>query len=138
MRGKIIHGKVLFLSLCAMGVTAVLLGVVQMWFDLLPWDMFLKVMASLLILGTEISFLIAVDYDLPASRRKYLLMGTVAMSVVTAGLVLLQIWLHPFAWSVFVKIILTLAAGLGLLGFLLAVAEDFGSNKRLKDQNYID
>jgi len=37
-----------------------------------------------------------------------------------------------------VKIILTLAAGLGLLGFLLAVAEDFGSNKRLKDQNYID
>lgn len=138
MRGKIIHGKVLFLSLCAMGVTAVLLGVVQMWFDLLPWDMFLKVMASLLVLGTEISFLIAVDYDLPASRRKYLLMGTVAMSVVTAGLVLLQIWLHPFAWSVFVKIILTLAAGLGLLGFLLAVAEDFGSNKRLKDQNYID
>lgn len=138
MRGKIIHGKVLFLSLCAMGVTAVLLGVVQMWFDLLPWDMFLKAMASLLILGTEISFLIAVDYDLPASRRKYLLMGTVAMSVVTAGLVLLQIWLHPFAWSVFVKIILTLAAGLGLLGFLLAVAEDFGSNKRLKDQNYID
>lgn len=138
MPGKIIHGKVLFLSLCAMGVMAVLLGVAQMWFDLLPWDMFLKVMASLLILGTEISFLIAVDYDLPASRRKYLLMGTVAMSVVTAGLVLLQIWLHPFAWSVFVKIILTLAAGLGLLGFLLAVAEDFGSNKRLKDQNYID
>lgn len=138
MRGKIIHGRILFLSLCTMGVVAVLLGVAQMWLDILPWDLFLKVMASLLILGTEISFLIAVDYDLPASRRKYLLMGTVAMSAVATALILLQIWMHLFAWSVFVKIILTLAAGLGLLGFLLAVAEDFGSNKRLKDQNYID
>ena len=133
-----IRTKILVLSLCAMGVLAAGLGIGQMWFDLLNWDIFLKSMGTLLILGTQISFLVAIDYDLPASRRKWLLLGLVAASVVTSGMILAQIWGQWFAWAVFVKLLATLGIAVILLGFLLAVAEDFGGNKRLKDNNFID
>ena len=133
-----IRTKILFISLCGMGVLAALFGVAQMWMDFLAWDVFLKVMGSILIVGTEISFLMAIDYDLPASRRKWLMLGLVAISAMTAGLLLLQIWEQVFAWSVFLKLLGTLGVLVVLVGFLLAVAEDFGSNKRLKDKNFID
>lgn len=133
-----IRTKILVLCLCSMGVLAALLGVGQMWFDLLDWDVFLKSMGTLLILGTELSFLVAIDYDLPASRRKWLLLGLVAVSVVTAGMVLLQIWGQWFAWALFVKLLATLGIAVVLLGFLVAVAEDFGTNKRLRDENFVD
>lgn len=133
-----IRAKILFLSLCAMGVLAALFGIAQMWMDFLDWDVFLKTMGTIIILGTEVSFLIAVDYDLPASRRKWLMMGLVAISGVTAGLLLIQIWEQVFAWSVFVKLLGTLGVLVVLVGFLLAVAEDFGAHKRLKDKNFID
>lgn len=133
-----IRTKILFLSLCAMGIFAALLGVAQMWTDLLQWDVFIKVMATLILLGTEISFLMAVDYDLPASRRKWLLFGLVGLSVTASGLITLQIWGQFFAWAIFVKLLATLGIAVLLTGFLLAVAEDFGTGKRLKDKNFLD
>lgn len=133
-----IRTKILFLSLCAMGVVAALLGVAQMWFDALDWDIFLKVMGTVVIIGTQTSFLMAVDYDLPASRRKWLMMALVAVSVLASGLITLQIWAQLFQWAIFVKLLATIGIGVLLLGFLLAVAEDFGSNKSLKDQNFVD
>lgn len=133
-----IRTKTLFLSLCAMGILAAVFGAAQMWTDFLDWDVFLKLMGTLLLLGTELSFLMAVDYDLPASRRKWLLLGLVAVSVLGCGMVTLQIWAQIFQWTIFVKLLATLGIALLLLGFLLAVSEDFGSNKRLKDRNFID
>ncbi|HEY8189463.1 MAG TPA: hypothetical protein VIF12_02175 [Micavibrio sp.] len=133
-----IRGKILFLSLGGLGILAAVLGVAQMWGDVLRWDVFLKTMGTLLVVGTEISFLIAVDYDLPASRRKWLMMGLVGLSALASGLLTIQIWGELFAWPVFVKLLATLGIAVTLLGFLLVVAEDFGSNKRLKDRNYID
>jgi hypothetical protein len=133
-----IRGKILFLSLCTIGILAAVLTVVELWSYVLDWDVYLKLMGTILILGTQISFLIAVDYDLPASRRKWLLLGLVALSVLGSGLLTLQIWMQMFDWSIFLKLIGTLGVVVVLLGFLLAVAEDFGTNKRLKDNNYID
>jgi hypothetical protein len=133
-----IRGKILLFSLCVMGVLAAVLGVFQMWTDALDWDVFIKIMATIVIVGTEISFLTAVDYDLPASRRKWLLLGLVAVSALATGLATLQIWTQLFEWSIFLKLMGTIGVVVVLIGFLLAVAEDFGSNKRLKDQNYVD
>jgi hypothetical protein len=133
-----IRGKVLFISLSAIGVLAAILSLIEMWTYFLDWDVFLKIMGTFLILGTQISFLMAIDYDLPASRRKWLLLGLVTLSVVASGLVTLQIWTQAFEWSVFLKLVASLAIIFVLVGFLLAVAEDFGTNKRLKDNNYVD
>lgn len=134
----LIRGRVLFLSLISMGVLAAILSMVQMWTDLLSWDDFLKTMGTILIIGSEISFLIAVDYDLPASRRKWLMLGLVALSIAATLIVTLQIWAQILAWSVFVKIMATIFIIVLLLSFFLVVAEDFGSNKRLRDKNYLD
>jgi hypothetical protein len=133
-----IRGKILFLSLGALGILAAVLGVAQMWGNVLGWDMFLKTMGTLLLIGTEISFLIAVDYDLPASRRKWLMIGLVVVSALASTLVTAQIWGQILEWPVFVKLLATLGIAVILLGFLLVVAEDFASNKRLKDRNFID
>jgi len=133
-----IRGKILLLSLCAMGVLAAVLGVFQMWTDALAWDVFMKIMTTIVIVGTELSFLMAVDYDLPASRRKWLLLGLVGVSALAAVMVTLQIWVQLFEWSIFLKLMGTMGVVIVLIGFLLAVAEDFGTNKRLKDQNYVD
>lgn len=133
-----IRGKVLFLSLCAMGVLAAFLGLIEMWTYVIEWDVFLKIMGTILIAGTEISLLMAIDYDLTASRRKWLLLGLVALSALATLLVTGQIWTQWLEWHIFLKIIGSLGIVVFLLGFLLAVAEDFGNNKRLKDQNYVD
>lgn len=133
-----IRTRILFLSLCALGILTALLSVAQMWTDMLQWDVFIKVMSTLILLGTEVSFLMAVDYDFPASRRKWLLFGLVALSVMASGLMTLQIWGQFFQWAIFVKLLATLGIAVLLIGFLLAVAEDFGTGKRLKDKNLID
>jgi len=133
-----IRGKILFLSLSGIGILAAILSLIEMWTYVLDWDVFLKIMGTFLILGTLLSFLMAVDYDLPASRRKWLLLGLVTLSVVASGLITLQIWTQLFDWSVFLKLAASLGIIFVLVGFLLAVAEDFGTNKRLKDNNYVD
>lgn len=133
-----IRGKILFLSLSGIGVLAAILSLIEMWTYVLDWNVFLKIMGTFLILGTQISFLMAVDYDMPASRRKWLLLGLIALSVLASFMVILQIWTQIFQWSVFLKLVASLVIVFVLVGFLLAVAEDFGTNKRLKDNNYVD
>lgn len=133
-----IRRNILFLSLCAMGVLAAVVAVCQMWFDILEWQNFLEVIATIIIVGSEISFLIAIDYDLPSSRRKSLLMGLVGLSVAAVLVILGQIWFTMMAWPFFIKTIATLGIAFVLVGFLMVVIEDFHGNKKLKDQNYID
>lgn len=133
-----LRARILFLSLCAVSILAALLGLGEMWFFFIPWPEFLKIMGTLLILGTLISFLIAIDYDFPASRRKTFLLGVIGLSVLAGLLSCLQIWFQLLEWSFFLKILASHGIAIALLAFLSVAAEDFGSHKRLKDNDFID
>lgn len=133
-----IQGKVLFISLISTGCIAALLGILQMWFSLMAPVMFGKVMITLAVLGTLASFLLAVDYDFPGSKTKRMLAALVLLALTAAVLILGQVWLSWLAMSVFWKIIVTLVILAGLAAFILAAVEDFGTNKKLKDDNFID
>ena len=41
-----IRGKILFLSLSAIGVLAAILSLIEMWTYFLDWDVFLKIMLT--------------------------------------------------------------------------------------------
>jgi len=133
-----LQGKMLLISLLATGIIAALLGLVQMWAEPLGWTLFTKIIISLIIAGTLISFLIAVDYDLPGSRSKFLMGLAVVLGLALAGLLLGQIWWSVFDDGVFGKLLVTDLVLLALISFILAVYEDFGTNKKLKDEKYID
>lgn len=70
-------------------------------------------------------------------RFNILLKSLILIAVITAGLVLAQMWFHPFAWAVFWKLIVTLVILGGLVSFILAVKEDIGSEKNLRDDKYL-
>lgn len=135
---KSVNGKVLFFTLIAAGAVAAVLGIAQIWLAFLPWDVFFKVMVTILIVGGLAGFLMAVDYDMPASREKYLLGAMVLLAVAMGGLVIAQLWWWAMDWADFAKIFGTVVILFGLVSFVLAIKEDFGTNKKLKDQNYID
>lgn len=135
-----IRGKILLLSLLGMGVLAALLGLAQMWLDVMAWEMFGKVMITLFVGGTLASFLMAVDYDLSGTSRKGRLMlgAAVVLSALLAGLIIVQLWWSALGSDTFGKLIITDLVLLALISFVMAVSEDFGANKKLKDDKYID
>jgi hypothetical protein len=53
-------------------------------------------------------------------------------------MIIIQLWWVGFAWGLFAKAVLSLGILAGLVAFILAVSEDFGQNKSLRDQHYID
>lgn len=128
----------MFYALMATGIIGALLGMTQMWTEILEWDDFLKTLITLSIIGSIISFLAAVDYDLPAVRSKILFGVLVALIVAISGMVVMQLWWVGFEWGVFAKIVVSLGILTGLIAFLLAVSEDFGQNAALREKNYID
>ena len=133
-----IRGKILFYALMATGILGSLLLLAQMWTEFLEWETFVKAVVTLSIAGAVISFITAVDYDLPAVRTKILFVLLVALIVGIAGLIVMQLWWTGLAWELFAKIIVSLGILTALLAFILAVSEDFGQNKILRDKNYID
>ena len=133
-----IRGKILFISLIVMGTTAAFLGIAQMWWEPFTTEIFLKTLATVLLLGTLASFLMAVDYDLPGSKGKFLLGVLVLMAALSCGLIIGQMWWSFMAAITFGKIMVTLIIITGLLAFFMAVREDFGGNKKLKDDKFID
>lgn len=70
--------------------------------------------------------------------HKPLLFTVIGCVLVGALLTILQMWTMMFDWSAFIKILGTLAIILVVAGFLLVVKSDFGEQKKLKDENYID
>ena len=133
-----IRGKILFYALMATGILGSLLLLAQMWTEFLEWETFVKAVVTLSIAGAVISFITAVDYDLPAVRTKILFVLLVALIIGIAGLIVMQLWWTGLAWELFAKIIVSLGILTALLAFILAVSEDFGQNKILRDKNYID
>jgi len=135
---KSVNGKILFLTLLAAGGIAAVLGIAQIWLNFLEWDLFVKTMITIVIVGGLAGFLMAVDYDMPASREKYLLWMMVLLASSMGGLVLAQMWWWAMDWVEFAKIFGTVLILFALVSFVLALKEDFGVNKKLKDENYID
>lgn len=133
-----IRSKILFYALMATGVVGALLLLVQMWTDILEWDDFVKTLITLSLAGGLLSFLIAVDYDMPATRSKVLFALLVMLMTAICGMIIIQLWWVGFAWGLFAKAVLSLGILAGLVAFILAVSEDFGQNKSLRDQHYID
>lgn len=133
-----IRGKILFYALMATGVLGAVLLLVQMWAELLEWDDFVKTLITLFISGGLISFLVAVDYDLPATRSRILFGLLVALITAISGMIVVQLWWVGFQWGIFTKVVISLGIFTGLVTFILAVSEDFGQNKTLRDKNYID
>jgi hypothetical protein len=133
-----LRGKILFLSLLGVGVATALLGLAQMWTDFLDWDIFGKTMITLTVVGVLISFLAAVDYDLPATKAKLMLLAAVLLGVALAGLIIVQLWWGTFEAGTFGKLIISDLVLLALISFILAVSEDFGANRKLRDEKYID
>jgi len=133
-----IHGKIMMIALLLTGAFAAALAIAQMWWHPLAWDLFTKSLITLLIVGTIISFLVAVDYDLPGSRKKFMLGLLVLLALSGGGLIIAQMWWHILALALFGKVIVTMVIITILLAFVMAVSEDLGANKKLKDQKYID
>lgn len=133
-----IRGRVMLSVLLLTGAAAAILSLAQMWWEPLAWEIFIKSMVTLLVLGMVASFLTAVDYDMPGSRGKIILGALALLAVGGGGLVVAQMWWHVIAYALFGKLIVTLLIIGGLLSFFAAVSEDFGTNKRLKDNKYID
>ncbi len=133
-----IRGKIMFYALMGTGIIGALLGLAQMWLDILEWDDFVKTLITLVIAGSVISFLTAVDYDMPAVRSKILFATLVALIVAISGMVIVQLWWVGFQWGIFAKVVVSLGILTVLVAFLLAVTEDFGQNKNLREKDYID
>lgn len=133
-----IRGKILFYALMATGVLGAVLLLVQMWTEILEWDDFVKTLITLFISGGLLSFLVAVDYDLPATRSKILFGMLVALITAICGMIVGQLWWVGFQWGIFTKVVISLGIVTGLVAFILAITEDFGQNKNLRDKNYID
>jgi len=133
-----LHGKILLWALLLTGAAAALLGIAQMWWEPLAWHVFIKAAVTLLIIGTLASFLSAVDYDMPGSRGKIILGLLVILAIAGSGLILGQMWWHFLGTKAFGKVLITVIILAGLLSFFAAVAEDFGTAKKLKDEKFID
>ncbi len=135
---KAINPKILLLTLLAAGGVAAVLGIAQIWFTFLAWDIFIKAMVTIVIVGMVAGFLMAVDYDIPASRDKFLLGAMVLLAISMGGLIIAQMWWWTLPWIDFAKIFGTVLIIFVIVCFVLAVKEDFGTGKKLKDDNYID
>lgn len=135
---KYLNGKALLGTLLTVAGVAAILGIAQIWFDFLEWDAFIKAMVTILIVGTISGFLIAVDYDIPASKQKFLLFSTVLMSLILGALTIIQMWWVVMEWFTFAKIFGTILILFLLVSFIVAIKEDFGTSKKLKDENYLD
>ena len=68
-----------------------------------------------------------------------ILLKTIVVAVlISAGLVVMQMWTMFIEPAFFAKILITLGIFVVVSGFLLVVGIDLGSTKKLKDENYLD
>lgn len=124
--------------LLAIGTLATLLSLAQIWGDVMPDDIFVQSLISLGLAGTAIAFLIAVEFDLPNARSKVLLGAAVFLGVSMVVFIIAQMWFSFVTDGIFIKLMMTQLALLGLVSFGLAAFEDFGSENSLKDEKFIN
>ena len=72
------------------------------------------------------------------TKTTWLVRSIVALVVIAAALLLVQLWFESFSYVFFWKILATVVI-LGLvISFVIAVLADFSSEKSLKDDKYLD
>lgn len=135
---ELIRGRILLAMLLAAGVVAALVSVAQLWWSPFAQISFLKTLATIGIVGFITGFVAAVDIELTLGKARLLLLLLMGMATITGILTVAQMWWSVLEWDSFVKILLTLGVFMFLDGFVMAVAEDFGTTRKLKDDKYID
>lgn len=125
-------------SLLAIGALTAALAIIQTWTHFFPADIFVKLVITLGMLGTALAFIVAVEYDLPSARSRWLLGAATFLAVAIVILIVAQMWWAFASSALFAKIAMSLLILLGLIGFALAAFEDFSSEKNLRDDKFIN
>lgn len=133
-----IKGKVLFISLLATNIIGAVLLIAQLWFDVMSTSNFIKSLVTLGITGTLFSLLVAFNYDMQSSRGKTLLGISILLAIILSALIIGQMWWSVFEVSLFIKLLITNLILLVLVSVVMAIKEDLGNNKTLRDENFID
>lgn len=137
LRATIRHST-LFAVMIATGVVVALMALAQLWFAPFGGATFGKALATAAILGTMVGFIAAIDLDMPIGKARFMLYALIVMGFVSGVLIVVQMWWAVLAWESFGKIIVSMLILAGLIGFYMAVSEDFGNSRKLKDDKYID
>jgi hypothetical protein len=64
-----INNSLLVRCIVGLVLTGTALGLLQLWFSLFAYDVFCKLMITLVVLGVVVSFLIAVKQDLTDNKK---------------------------------------------------------------------
>ncbi len=70
--------------------------------------------------------------------HQILLKAIIIMVCGGALLSIAQLWTVMLPWDIFFKALITLGILIMLAAFILMVKSDFGSHKKMKDDNYLD
>lgn len=125
-----IRTRVLLICLSCLAIATTALGLTQIFVNIMELTAFVRSIGSLVILGLLASFLAAIDYDVPTTaRRRFLLIALCILAVGVGGLIVAQIWGPVLDWPLFVKALISMGAGMALAGFVLALAQEVGSNR---------
>lgn len=135
---RLIRQNVAVGILCVAGVVAAGLFLAQLWWAPLGGVVFGKALATTVIVAIMVGFVAAVDIELTLGRARLLLLLLIALSFAAGGLSIAQMWWTVLDWENFGKIMLTLGIFIALDAFFMAVSEDFGTTRQLKDDKYID
>jgi hypothetical protein len=135
---ELIRGRVLLGILLAAGVVAAFMAVAQLWWAPFSGVMFGKALATVTILAVIAGFVAAVDIELTLGKARLMLLALIGLAAAGGTLAIAQMWWDVMAWDNFVKVMLTLLVLMGLDAFIMAVAEDFGTTRKLKDDKFID
>lgn len=136
---KLMRSNVLVAIIIACGVAAAALGLTQMWASPFGEVALGKSLATIGILGLMAGFVGAVDTDMmPAGRRRLMLFALMGMGVFCGALCIAQMWWTIMDWTDFTKVLITAIVLIVLDGFIMAVWEDLGTTRKLKDDKYID
>ena len=135
---RVLRSKVILGALLAVGVVSAVLALVQLWWSPFSMVVFGKTLASAAIVGILTGFIAAVDIELTLGKARLLLLALIILAVAAGGLTIAQMWWNVLEWQIFGKVIFTLAILIGLDAFMMAVSEDFGGTRKLKDDKYID
>ena len=66
-----------------------------------------------------------------------LLRSIIILVVLTAAMILLQMWFHIFSDVIFWKLLATMVILGGVISFVIAIKQDMAEEKKLKDDKYV-
>lgn len=128
----------LIISLIAVAAT---ISLIQLWVPFLSTSLFIKILVTFGITSIVSGLIIALEadtYNAKKLRDHSLSKVIITLIVAVATLVIAQMWLPFISTNIFVKILITFGVVIFVLSLIIAIKSDLGSEKKLKDQNYLD